>query len=196
MASTRMSTSAAASTANTKTVLDAKIQEDLETVKEKIDLCTAMLNPGADDPNYSIKSNDAMLAIVGFLEACTPRMVELIEVASTGILSEDIFAECLSVNDLLRKVLAEVETAALTETDASTTTASAPASSVQEQFEDLLLGDDSNSDLKPPAVAGTKSTGEEDDDNDDDDDAKQPGIQPSRSADEFDAFFTERTTPS
>jgi hypothetical protein len=183
-----MSASAAASTTNTKTAVDAKIQKDLETVKEKIDLCTAMLNPGADDPHYSIKSSDTMLSIVGFLEACTPRMVELIEVASTGVLSEDVFAECLGVNDRLRKVLGDVETAALTETGASTTTASAPAS-VQEQFEDLLLGDDPE--LKPPAVAGTKSTGEEEDNNDD---AKQPGIQPSGSADEFDAFFAERTT--
>jgi hypothetical protein len=33
---------------------------------------------------------------------------------------QDIFAECLSVNERLRKVMADVETAALTETDAST----------------------------------------------------------------------------
>jgi hypothetical protein len=43
---------------------------------------------------------------------------------------QDIFAEGLSVNDRLRKVLADVETAALTETDASTTAASAPCTGI------------------------------------------------------------------
>jgi hypothetical protein len=46
---------------------------------------------------------------------------------------QDIFAECLSINDRFRKVLADAEIAALTETDASTMAASAPVS-VQEQF--------------------------------------------------------------
>jgi hypothetical protein len=46
---------------------------------------------------------------------------------------QDIFAECLSINDRSHKVLADAEIAALTETDTSTTAASAPVS-VQEQF--------------------------------------------------------------
>ena len=152
-----------------------------------MDLCHSMLNPGAGDPKLSVKSSDAMLAVIGFLEACGPRMVELVEAAATGALSEDVFAEVLSVNDRLQKQLTDIETAALTETPASTTAASAAApSSVQEQFEDLLLDDGA-----PPVAAAApvgKTTGEEEED------SKQPAIPQSSSADDFDAFFNERTS--
>lgn len=169
----------AAGTRSQSTV-DAKILADLSTLKEKMDLCDSMLKPGAGDPKLSVKSSEAMLAVIGFLEACAPRMVELVEAAAGGALSEEAFAECLSVNDRLQKQLLDVETAAMTETNAETTAASAP-SSVQEQFEDLLLED------TPTPPAGAKTTGEEDED------SKQPAIGQSSSNDEFDSFFAERT---
>jgi hypothetical protein len=174
MAST-MSGSAATSKTSSA---DTKILADLGTVKEKMDLCDALMNPGAGDPKPSLQSSEAMLAVVGFLEACAPRMVELVEAAASGALSEDIFAECLAVNDRLQKQLADIETAALTETSASTTAASAAPASVEQQFEDLLLGDDTAA----SGGAVGKSTGEED--------AKQSAIT---TQDEFDDFLAERT---
>lgn len=161
---------------------DAKILGDLRLLTEKMDLCYSMLNPGAGDPKLSMQS-EAMLAVIGFLEACAPRMVELVEAAASGALSEEVFAECLSVNDRLQKLLADVDTAALTETAASTTAASAPTTSDSSHLmEDLLLGE-----VNSTPFTGGKTTGEEEDD-----DTKLPATSPSH--DDFDAFFAERTT--
>ena len=192
MASTAVGNSSESS--NTRAPADTKILQDLETLEEKMELCQAMLNPGAGDPSPSLKTSDAMLAVVGFLEACAPRMVELVEAAAQGALSEDIFAQCLDVNDRLQKQLADVETQAMTETGASTTSASATSaegSVVETQFSDLLL-DDSGDAKAPAAAAGGKSTGEDQVEQEQDD--EQPGVEQSKSADEFDDFFAARTT--
>jgi hypothetical protein len=167
---------------------------DLEALKEKMDLCQSMLNPGAGTPKLSVHSDDAMLAVIGFLEACAPRMIELVEAASmSGVLSETVFEEVLQCNDRLQKTLADVETAALTETTADTTAASAPpaagtddSTDLMDQFGDLLLDEPA---MPAAAPAGAKTTGETGDDGD----VKQPAtIQASSSNDEFDAFFAER----
>lgn len=179
-----MSTMSHVSSINTSGA-DAKILSDLATLTEKMDLCYSMLNPGAADPHLSMQS-EAMMAVVGFLEACAPRMVELVEAAASGALSEEVFAECLSANDRLQKLLADVDTAALTETSASTTAASAPPTTedIAQEFDDLLLGE-----YKPTSTTtGGKTTGEADDD----DAQKLPAGTPSE--DDFDAFFAERTT--
>jgi hypothetical protein len=214
MASTATAAVGTSSNNNNKAhAADTKIRQDLETLQEKMELCHAMLNPGAGDPSPSLKTSEAMLAVVGFLEACAPRMVELVEAAAQGALSEDMFAVCLEVNDKLQKQLADVETQAMTETGASTTAASASSDSntndqgssggvVETQFSDLLLDDSSGlgEDVKVPAVAaaGSKSTGEEDDEQQqqgDDDEQQQPsGVEQSKSADEFDDFFAGRTS--
>jgi hypothetical protein len=185
----------------------------LGILKEKMDLCDSMMNPGAGMPAVSVKS-DAMLAVIGFLEACSPRMIELVEVAASGALSEAVLEEVLVCNDRLQKQIADIEAAALTETTASTTVASASASNpgcgdvggdLTAQFDDLLLGpvdDPSYSSLGQPVATGTaglKSTGEEDTvaafgqyTAGVDDDKKPPAIQKSSSDDEFDSFFNER----
>lgn len=177
------------STANTA---NAKIVKDLCILREKMDLCDSMLNPGADSPTLSVNSSEAMMAVVGFLEACAPRMLELVEAAASGALSESVFEEVLQCNDRLQKLLTDVETAALTETSASTTAASALAStgSVGAQFDDLLLTDDEMGKAPSPVpavTAGLKSTGEEDEE-----ESKPPAVQQSSSTDEFDAFFATR----
>lgn len=61
-------------------------------VKDKITLCRQMLpeSPGVEE-------DDALSEVVGFLEACRPRMVDLVEAGMGGALGEDIFAECLQV---------------------------------------------------------------------------------------------------
>lgn len=166
---------------------NTKILRDLGVLRDKMDLCNTMLNPGADSPTLSVNTSEAMMAVVGFLEACSPRMLELVEAATSGALSEQVFEEVLHCNDRLQKLLTDVETAALTETAASTTAASA-GGGIQNQFDDLLLGDDDDLGVKETSSGGYKSTGEDDDDTD----SKPPAIEQTPSNDEFDAFFATR----
>ena len=166
---------------------DEKILVDLNKVKEKMDLCRTMLNPGAGNPTFSLQ-DESMMATVGFLEACVPRMVELVEVAAMGAVSEEVLMECLSVNDQLQKQLSEIEQASVTETKASSTTA-ASVPSLTDQFDDLLLGDTSSNNV-PVTNGDPKFTI---DDDEDVDDAKPPAIEKASSDDDFDAFFAERT---
>lgn len=131
--------------------VDAKILSDLSTLTEKMDLCDTMLHPADGSPAPSVKENEVVLAIIGFLEACAPRMVELVEVAAQGALSEEALVMCLEVNDRLQKQLLDIDTVSLTETVATTTAASIPTAPAQsaaglDAFDDLLLnsGDDSS----------------------------------------------------
>lgn len=86
---------------------DAKITADLNVVLEKIRLCREMLpqSPG-------IASDDLLSEVVGFLEACQARLMELIEARLSGgensqetELSEEVFEYCLRVNDALTRTL-------------------------------------------------------------------------------------------
>ena len=54
-------------------------------------------------------ANEALLTVIGFLEACVPRMVELIEAAAQGALSPETFEECFVVNDKLTNALADAD---------------------------------------------------------------------------------------
>jgi hypothetical protein len=68
---------------------DQKIKTDLTTLTEQINLCQSIL---AQCPTpSSIDANESLLSTIGFLEACVPRMVELIDAAATGAFSEEIF---------------------------------------------------------------------------------------------------------
>jgi hypothetical protein len=155
------STESSSSTTNSTSAVDAKITADLNVLKEKMELCHHMLSPGDGSPAPSLKNNETMLTVVGFLEACAPRMVELVEAGAQGnAFSESVLMECLAVNDSLQKMLADIDTLAETETAASTTAASAPKPSVEEQMDDLLLDDSAPE--KAAQVAGGKTTGEDD----------------------------------
>lgn len=152
-------------TASNSSNVDAKITADLTVLKEKMALCEEMLHPNDGSPAPSLKDNQTMLTVVGFLEACAPRMVQLVEVGAQGNcgMSETVLMEALTVNDTLTKLLEDIETLAETETTASTTAASAPEPSIEEQLDDLFLDDDKSA---PTPVAGGKTTGEDDDDSD------------------------------
>lgn len=63
-----------------------------QMVKDKITLCRQMLPESA-----GVDKDDALSEVVGFLEACRPRMVDLVEAGMGGALGEDIFANCLQV---------------------------------------------------------------------------------------------------
>eukprot|EP00584_Thalassiosira_punctigera_P009985 CAMPEP_0172535650 /NCGR_PEP_ID=MMETSP1067-20121228/7562_1 /TAXON_ID=265564 ORGANISM="Thalassiosira punctigera, Strain Tpunct2005C2" /NCGR_SAMPLE_ID=MMETSP1067 /ASSEMBLY_ACC=CAM_ASM_000444 /LENGTH=235 /DNA_ID=CAMNT_0013320591 /DNA_START=44 /DNA_END=751 /DNA_ORIENTATION=+ len=86
---------------------DAKVLRDLSALTEQIDLCQSMLANAGD--LSSIESDEALLAVIGFLEACVPRVVELIEAAAQGALGAEAFERCLVANDRLTNVLADVE---------------------------------------------------------------------------------------
>jgi hypothetical protein len=185
----------------TPSTVDAKILADLDVVAEKMDLCDALLRPAnAGDPAPSVRNSDDVLRqVIGFLEACAPRMVELVEAAAQGALSEPVLMQCLEINDRLTKQLADIDTVALTETPASTTTASAVAGGnfLNDDGLEGLLFDDNSSDAlpAPQRVAGGKSMGDNDDDNDD---FFGKAVPPStdgggKSDDDFDSFLNERS---
>ncbi|KAJ8604574.1 hypothetical protein CTAYLR_007625 [Chrysophaeum taylorii] len=112
-----------------------KLKGDLDAVAEKVLLCNEMvpLSEGIDH-------DDALAEIVGFLEACRPRMLDLIEAGSRGALSDDILAMALKVNDDLAKALEYEKNHA------------------------------ANPDLPPPKVESTPRLDIGDDDNQDDED--------------------------
>ncbi len=77
-----------------------RLQQDLSVVMEKVRLCREilMVSPG-------IQHDDALADIIGFLEACRDRMVDVIEAGTQGLLGEDLFALCLKVNDSVLRTL-------------------------------------------------------------------------------------------
>eukprot|EP00957_Ditylum_brightwellii_P034358 2606938-Ditylum_brightwellii.AAC.1 len=80
-----------------------KIQTDLTTLSDQIKLCQTML--GSTPPSQH-QHNKALLAVVGLLKACVPQMVELVDTAAQGALSqESTLEQYLEVNDALLKVL-------------------------------------------------------------------------------------------
>jgi hypothetical protein len=67
---------------------------------EKIRLCREMLpqSPG-------IHADEALAEVIGFLEACKERLIDLVEAGTQGLLDENTFAMCLRVNDALLRTL-------------------------------------------------------------------------------------------
>jgi len=88
---------------------DQKVLTDLATLTDQINLCQSMLAQQQQATGSSIDGDEALLTVIGFLEACVPRMVELIEAAAQGALQPETFEECLVVNDKLTNILSDVE---------------------------------------------------------------------------------------
>uniref|UniRef100_A0A7S2NRI1 GAT domain-containing protein n=1 Tax=Leptocylindrus danicus TaxID=163516 RepID=A0A7S2NRI1_9STRA len=85
---------------------DEKILKDLDTLTERINLGNEMIQQNGFRVDLSPGGRDeTMLQVLGFLKACQPRMVELVEAAAQGALQEGTLMRCLEVNDLLAKVL-------------------------------------------------------------------------------------------
>ncbi len=80
-----------------------KLRADLREVVDKVRLCREMLPAASSTPSSS--KNEALLDVLGFLEACSTRIHELIEAATVGLLEEDILEICLKVNDALHRTL-------------------------------------------------------------------------------------------
>jgi len=79
---------------------NVKLLADLGTVMEKVNLCREMLpvSPG-------VKYDEALSEVIGYLEACRDRMIDLVEAGSIGMLNEVVFEEVLKVNDAILKTL-------------------------------------------------------------------------------------------
>ncbi|OEU10492.1 hypothetical protein FRACYDRAFT_246972 [Fragilariopsis cylindrus CCMP1102] len=128
-------TLASSSLSSSSSPADIKISNDLIIVKEKMDVLDTMLNPnsGPDlaSPKLSVVTNDSIRSVIGYLDACAPRMIELVTACTStsfGVLSEDVFNDVLGCNDRLQKLLTDVDTRILIETPAMTTAASSASS--------------------------------------------------------------------
>lgn len=116
MAPSQSSANTASNSANDNDP-DTKILQDLGTLSEQIALCQSMLLTNRRrlmSSEYSDSDNnnaEALLTVIGFLEACAPRMLELIEIAAQGggVLRDETFEECLVVNDKLTTILADLD---------------------------------------------------------------------------------------
>jgi hypothetical protein len=140
--------------------IDDKIVTDLEVVENKIRQCE----------NLMIGSDlEMLLATVGFLEACAPRMIELVEAAAQGALSEHVLVKCLDVNDKLQKLLDDVDR----DPPGNNRGAAAGATAAGGSDADLLFSEDGT-------AATTNFTSD------------APAIGKTKSEDEFDSFFNER----
>ena len=143
------------------TATDAKIEADLQVVQEKLDLCNSLLNPGQGAARPSIRTDETVRTVIGFLEACAPRLVELIS-ADPGLLGEAALVHCFEVQERLTKMLEQVETLAMTETSASTTAAAPAPASEPDFLLDLENNPGNATDQSAPPQPNAKTTGEED----------------------------------
>ena len=117
-----------------------KVRTDLDVVAEHVSLLESMLpnSPG-------IKEDEAMSEVVGFLEACRPRLANLVEVGLAGGLGDaDTVAHLLAVNDAVQQVLAD---------EAASENRPPPPPPAQPQEETLL--DLSAPPPAPPAAEGS-----------------------------------------
>lgn len=180
MASTTTSSSTNDPSTSQETA-DAKILADLQVLKEKMDLCDS-LRPNAT------AADDGFLGVVGFLEACAPRVVELVEAAAQGALGETVLVELLSINDRLTTLLAATDAqlppvAEHTAPVAAAVTSPAAAPPASAPSDDLLFN---INDAPAPAPQNAKTTGEED---------PFGNVVTTQSKDaDFDDFFNERAS--
>jgi hypothetical protein len=194
---------------------DEKVKRDLATVQEKINLATAMLEPL--NSSAEVDANEALLSVIGFLEACIPRVRELVEAGMSGALQEDTLVKCLGINDNLLQILEFVENPKLCiKSDKSDTGGNhkEPPVPPTNDFDAFAIGDDDDDDDdfndfmaagdSKPAAAPTNTTTstvldelllapdpqptESHNSTKDTDSAQKSNI-----TDEFDDFFGERT---
>lgn len=210
ISNTNTSTSTSTSSATTREA-DTKISNDLAVLGEKMDLLGTLLNSHTTSSSSSSSGSSAWNSVVGYLDACGPRMIELVTACSGGgavVLSESVFGNVLASNDRLQKLLSDADVHVRSVVAASTTVAAAAAPSSEaaasndptEQFGDLLLGGDDDNNNNANANAHAKTTGETGDDFDFKPAAK-PAATPTPTTttnnnnndDPFDDFFAERT---
>ena len=151
-----MDTATMNSDTNTDTVTteaDQKIINDLNILIEKMDQCQSQLNEQKMGNSNVFRTTNALYDIVGFLEACAPRMVELVEfcatqqttATTTAPLSDIVLMKALDVNDRLIKTLSDLDQVTFqNDTTPDTETATPPSdsniqqSSSEDEFDEFL----------------------------------------------------------
>jgi hypothetical protein len=96
---------------------DQKIMADLAVLRGHLDKCDSFLRPGGAMFRESLPKTDELLETIGFLEACAPRMVELVEAAAQGAVGDLVLMESLQLNDRLAKCLTDIEAVTLLDND-------------------------------------------------------------------------------
>jgi hypothetical protein len=99
--------------------VDRKVLGDLDILLEKMNRCQELLTVHGNETTNTLTSPSSMITIpktnelfdiVGFLEACAPRMVELVEAAAQGgVLSDVVLMKALEVNDRLINTLSDLD---------------------------------------------------------------------------------------
>jgi len=202
------------STSNKRSA-DSKVLKDLATLVDQIKLCYSMLRPN-DGSKVHIDSNDALLSIIGFLEACAPRMIELINAGAQGAITEETMVKCLEVNDALCQTLENLDTPdKLNKVEISivgiasrqeqispgTAAVARPAADNQLDLDDLLLTNEKSSTDTGDIGGEIKNVSHLDkllgemDDLLEDDNYKMKSVpvdEAKKAEDDFDDFFGER----
>ena len=166
---------------------DRKVLKDLSALSEQITLCQSMLRP-EDGSKVDVDSNEALLAVIGFLEACVPRMVQLVEAGAQGVLKEDTMVKCLEVNDVLCKTLEDLDHPERMESVPSVA-AARPAGNVD--LDDLLSDDYKSNDpfkfggQQPPSAGDDKKKSSLNE-------LLETGGTGQQKKDDFDDFFGDR----
>ena len=88
---------------------DEKVLEDVSSVSEQISLARSILSSTDMKTPSDVDKNEALLGVIGFLEACAPRMVQLIEAGMIGALKESTVEKILMENDRLQTTLEACE---------------------------------------------------------------------------------------
>jgi hypothetical protein len=82
-----------------------KLEGDVEQLKLKLDASERLLD---SEPLLALNS-EQVLNVLDFLEQCKPRVVELVEAAAMGLLSDRFLADILAVNDRLCATVARLD---------------------------------------------------------------------------------------
>ena len=110
---------------------DEKVNADLNTLSEQIDAARALLAAPDCNTASDVDANETLLVYLGFLEACVPRMEQLVEGALGGKVGEETLEKILLLNDRLNRTLDDCDNPSAvtvdTEGSASAAAAAAPA---------------------------------------------------------------------
>ena len=170
-------TTAPASTNTKRTVMtpDEKVNADLNTLSEQIDAARALLAAPDCNTASDVDANETLLVYVGFLEACVPRMEQLVEGALGGKVGEETLEKILLLNDRLNRTLDDCDdpstvtvdtegaapAAAAAAAPAAAAAAAAAPASVDDNFDPF--GDTDLSSSAAPTSAPVPAVADEDD---------------------------------
>lgn len=154
---------------------DEKVNADLNTLSEQIDAARALLAAPECNTASDVDANETLLVYVGFLEACVPRMEQLVEGALGGKVGEETLEKILLLNDRLNRTLDDCDNPSTVTVDtegatpAAAAAAAAPAAaaaapaSIDDNFDPFGDSDLSSSAAPTPAPAPAPAVADEDD---------------------------------